>query len=326
MTKMRLAYSLGSLLSIEEILSCAKIASNHNPDSIWIPETWGMEAYSILSSVSQIVKNSQIGSSIINIYSRTPTLIAMGAATIDTLSGKRLILGLGTSSEAIVEEWHGLKFVNPIQRMREYVDIIRLVLSGNQVNYDGKFFHLRNFTLLVNPSRKNIPIYLAAVNEKMINLALEIAEGIIFYLRPIDELKNTIKKMESKKKIDIACQIITCISDDPEKAVVRAKKTLAFYISVGGIYRTFLAKNGFAAETKDIYDEFRRSGLKSNYQLVTKKMLDSLVICGTPQDCIKKLQAFVNAGVTLPIIQFNPVGDVVASFKLLTSTLSGNQP
>jgi len=323
--KMRLGYSLGSLLSVDEIISCTNILSNYNPDSVWLPETWGMEGYSMLSAVSQIAKNSKIGSSIINIYSRTPSLIAMGAATVDMVSNGRFILGLGTSSRPIVQEWHGLEFTSPVQRMREYVDIIRLILSGNKVNYEGRLFHLRNFTLLIKPKRKNIPIYLAAVNEKMVNLSWEIADGVIFYLRPITELKNTIQKMQSKKKIDVACQIITCISNDSEKAIDRAKRTLAFYISVGEIYRKFLAKNGFNNEIRNIYEEFKKSGLKSNYELVTDKMLDSLVICGTPQECIKKLARIVSAGVTLPIIQFNPIGDVITSFKLLTSTMSGDK-
>ena len=286
---MRLAYSLGSLLSVDEIMSCSKILSNYNPDSVWIPETWGMEGYSMLSAVSQITKNSKIGSSIINIYSRTPTLIAMGAATVDLLSNGRFILGLGTSSKPIIQEWHGLEFTNPVQRMHEYVDIIKLSLSGNKVNYNGKLFNLRNFTLLIKPQRTSIPIYLAAVNEKMVELTWNIADGVIFYLRPITELRSTIQKMQSKKKIDVACQIITCISDDSEKAIDRAKRTLAFYISVGEIYRKFLAKNGFNNETRNIYEEFKKSGLKSNHESVTDEMLDSLVICGTPQECVKKL-------------------------------------
>ena len=322
---MRIGYSLGSVLSINEVLKCSKILSKYNPDSVWIPETWGMEGMSILASVSQIIKNSKIGSSIINIYSRTPSLIAMGAATLDTLSNGRLILGLGTSSESIVQEWHGLEFNQPVQRMREYVEIIRLIMSGNQINYDGKLFHLKNFTLLVKPQRKEIPIYLAAINQKMVELTWEIADGVIFYLRPISELQKTIQKMQSKKKIDVSCQFITCMSEDGEKAIDRAKKTLAFYISVGKIYREFLAKNGFAKETREIYDEYKKSGFRTNHKLVSTNMLDSLTICGTPEDCKKKLDKFVKAGVSLPIIQFNPIGEVIKSFKLLVSTLSGSK-
>ena len=322
---MRCGYSLGSLLSINEIIGCSKILSKYNPDSVWIPETWGMEVFSMLSSVSQIVKNSKIGSSIINIYSRTPVLVAMGSITLDTLSNGRFIIGLGTSSEPIVQDWHGLDFKNPVHRMREYVEIIRLTMSGNKVNYDGEIFHLKNFNLLIKPPRKQIPIYLAAVNQKMVELAWEVADGVIFYLRPINELQNTIQKMQSKKKIDVASQFITCVSNDAEKAIDRAKKTLAFYISVGKIYREFLAKNGFGNETKNIYEEFKKSGFASNHKLVTDTMLDSLVICGTPDDCRKRLARFINAGITLPILQFNPIEDVTESFKLLTDTFSGDK-
>ncbi|MEO2199550.1 MAG: LLM class flavin-dependent oxidoreductase, partial [Nitrosopumilus sp.] len=176
---MRIACSLGSLLSVEEVLHCSKSISNSKIDSIWIPETWGMENFSTMSAVASNTESQKIGSSIINIYSRSPSTIAMGAATVDILSKGRLILGLGTSSMPIVEDFHGYKFSNPVQRMKEYVEIIRLALSKKQMNYSGKIFQLNNFTLLIEPKRKSIPIYLAAINEKMVNLTWEIADGVI---------------------------------------------------------------------------------------------------------------------------------------------------
>ena len=125
---MRISYSLGSVLSIEQVLECASILSKYNPDTVWIPETWGMEDFSMLSAISQRIKKSKIGSSIINIYSRSPTVIAMGAATVDTISGGRLILGLGTSSLPIIEEFHGYSFEKPLLRMNEYIQIIDINL------------------------------------------------------------------------------------------------------------------------------------------------------------------------------------------------------
>src|SRR3970282_2807156 len=119
--------------------------------------------------------------------------------------------------------------------MKEYVEIIKLVLSGKQVNYAGKIFNLKNFTLLIKPHREKIPIYLAAVNQKMVDLTWEVSDGVIFYLRPLNEMKKTIQKMQSKRKINVTCQIITCVSKDEEMAINRAKQTLAFYVSVGKI-------------------------------------------------------------------------------------------
>ena len=317
---MRIACSLGSLLSVNEVISCSEILSRTNVDMIWIPETWGMENFSMLSAISSKTTTQKIGSSIINIYSRSPSTIAMGAATIDILSNGRLVLGLGTSSLPIVETFHGYKFENPLQRMKEYVEIIKLTLTGKQVNYNGEIFNLKNFTLLIKPKRNHIPIYLAAVNQKMVNLAWEIGDGVIFYLRPINEMKKTINKMQSARKIDVTCQLITCVSEDSEIAIQRAKKTVAFYISVGKVYRDFLAKNGFKKETENILNEFKKSGFKSIHELITDNMLRSLVISGTADECKKQFKKFIEVGIDLPIIQFNPVGNTLESFKLFKKT------
>ena len=275
----------------------------------------------MLGAVSSETKTQKIGSSIINIYSRSPSTISMGAATTDILSNGRLILGLGTSSVPIIEDFHGEKFETPVQRMREYVEIIRLSLSKKQINYSGKIFNLKNFTLLIEPKRQSIPIYLAAINQKMVNLTWELGDGVIFYLRPIDEMKKTISKMQLERKIDVACQIITCISNNSEEAIQRAKKTLAFYISVGKVYREFLAKNGFENETNNIFEEFKKSGFKSNHELITDSMLNSLCISGSPEEVKVQLEKFRDTGINLPIIQFNPIGNPIESFSLLKKTL-----
>ena len=276
--------------------------------------------WTMLSAISNKTITQKIGSSIINIYSRSPSAIAMGAATVDSLSNGRLVMGLGTSSLPIVETFHGYKFEKPLQRMREYVEIIRLVLSGKQVQYAGEIFDLKNFTLLIKPKRESIPIYLAAVNKKMVELAWEIGDGVIFYLRPISEMKKTISKMQTRKKIDVTCQLITCVSEDSEIAIERAKKTIAFYVSVGKVYREFLAKTGFATETSNIFEEFKKTGFKINHDLVTDSMLRSLAISGTSEECKKQISRFADTGMTQPIFQFNPVGNVLESFKLFKKT------
>ena len=322
MVGMRLSYSLGSLLTIEQALECSKKLDKLKPDTVWIPETWGMENFSMLSLVSKENLTSKIGSSIINIYSRSPSLIAMGAVTVDTISNGRLILGLGTSSQPLVEDFHGSKFEMPVKRMEEYVKIIRLIFAGKIINYSGEFFTLKNFSLLIKPPRNNIPIYLAAVNQKMVELAWNVADGVIFYLRPKNELKSTLTSMQAKKKIDASIQIITCVHPDSEKAINRAKKTLAFYVSVGKIYREFLASNGFENEIKNIFEEYKKTGLKNNSELVPESMVKELCISGTPDECKKQLQGFYETGIDLPIIQFNPIDNVQESFDLVTSTFS----
>lgn len=322
---MRTACSLGSLLSIQEILEYSKRLGTSNVDTIWIPETWGMENFAMLSATSGVTFTPRIGSSIINVYSRSPAAIAMGAVTVDTLSGGRLVLGLGASSTAIVRGLHGMPFEKPLQRVKEYIEIIRLAMSGRKLNYRGEIFALKGFDLLIRPIRDKIPIYLAAVNPKMTNLAWEVADGVIFYLRPVDEMRETIRHMrkDSGRTIDVTCQLITCVSDDETAAIDRARRTISFYVAVGSIYRTFLQRNGFGEQIDAIYDEFKKSGFDKIHELVPDGMVDSLAVAGTPSKCLHKLAEFRRAGLDLPILQFNPVGDTEDSFAIFAETFFG---
>ena len=316
---MRTSCSLGSLLSISDILACAKYLSKTRVDTVWIPETWGMECFSMLAAISNITTQN-LGSSIVNIYSRSPSVIAMAAATVDKLSDGRFVLGLGTSSPPIVQDFHGIKFEQPLLRMQEYVEIIRLILAGGKINYTGNIFKLQNFKLLIKPHRHKIPIYLAAVNHNMINLTWKIADGTILYLRPKDEMRSMIKTQQSKRNIDVTCQIITSVSNDPEIADIRAKKTLAFYIAVGAIYRRFLADNGYNNVCTDIYSQYKESGTRSIHELISDSMLNDLCISGTPTECKEKLSSFRDTGIDMPILQFNPAGDIRESFEMFCST------
>ncbi len=325
MTSIRVGYSLGPLLSMEELLACSKMADEaYNTDSLWVPESWGRESFSTLGAISQLTNRSRLGTSIVNIYSRTPATVAMAATTLDMLSSSRTILGLGASTDAIVENWHGIKFEKPLERMREYVQCLRLMTSGGRVNFNGTFFKVKNFRILHTPLRKTIPIFIGAVNKMMVSLAAELADGVIFYLRPLGELEETISRLKhdtSGRDFEIACSIICAVSDlDPGKARERAAQTLAFYVAVGGYYRRFLSQNGFESESALIAETFAKSGIEDASRCLTEKMLQSLAIFGTRKQCRESLAKFSATGITLPILQFNPVGSTQSSFRELLST------
>jgi len=325
MTAEKIGYSLGPLLSMHEVLACAKMAESHqNVDSLWVPESWGRESFATLGAMSQVTKRVRLGTSIVNIYSRTPATVAMAATTLDMLSHNRTIIGLGASTAAIVEGWHGLKFERPASRMNEFVECLKLMTSGEKVNYNGKFFMVNNFKILHQPQRKQIPIFMAAVNKKMVSLASELADGVLLYLRPLDGLKKTVADLRQSTKgrnFEIACSFICAISSkEPEKARERAAKTLAFYVSVGKYYKKFLSENGFKNEVDQITSEYGKAGADAAAKFVSDKMLDSLAICGSAEECRKSLARFVSAGVTLPIIQLNPVSDSESSFREMLST------
>jgi 5,10-methylenetetrahydromethanopterin reductase len=324
MSVQKLGYSLGPLLSMREIILCAKMADQQeNVDSLWVPESWGRESFATLGAISQVTRKVSLGTSIINIYSRTPAIVAMAATTLDMLSDNRTIIGLGASTAAIVENWHGLKFNRPASRMKEYIECLRLMTRGEKVKYNGEFFQINNFKILHQPQRANIPIFMAAVNKKMVSMASKLADGILLYLRPLEELKKTaieLKQATKGKSFEIACSFICAISNkEPEKARARAATTLAFYIAVGKYYSKFLADNGFKIEVEEITAEYRKAGADSAAKYVSDRMLSSLVICGSSEECRESLSKFLSTGITLPIIQFNPVGNSESSFKEMLS-------
>ena len=321
----KIGFSLGPLLSTDDLLRCAKMADQQqNIDSLWIPESWGRESFSSLGAISQITKNVRLGTSIIGIYSRTPAITAMAATTLDMLSGNRTVLGLGASTPAIVENWHGVHFGMPASRMKEYVELVRLMTQGEKVNYSGKFFKINNFKMLHQPQRKHIPIFMAAVNKKMISIACDLADGILLYLRPFEELNKMVyelKQVTKGKAFEIACSFVCAVSNkDPQKARDRAAMTLAFYVAVGKYYSNFLAENGFKAEVQKIIGEYKKSGAERAAKFVSDKMLSSLAVCGSSEDCRESLSKFLSTGITLPILQFNPLGDSESSFREMLST------
>ena len=323
----KIAYNPGTLLSMEEVLLFAKLADDRkNVDSLWVPESWGREAFASLGALSQITKKVNLGTSIVGVYTRTPAAIAMAATTLDVLSNNRTILGLGVSTPSLVEDWHGTKFERPICRMREYIECLRLMMKGEKVYYSGTFFNVKNFKLSYKPKRQKIPIFVAAVNKHMISLACDLADGILLYLRPMEELRKTVSLIKSRtrkkhKDFEIASVFIGAVSNkEPEKARERAAKTLAFYIAVGKYYNRFLSDNGFQNDVEQITSEYHRNGLDIASKFVSDKMLNSLTVSGNSEQCIRSLGKFLSAGISLPIIQVNPVGNTESSIREMLST------
>jgi 5,10-methylenetetrahydromethanopterin reductase len=323
----KIAYNPGTLLSMEEVLLFAKLADDRkNVDSLWVPESWGREAFASLGALSQITKKVNLGTSIVGVYTRTPAAIAMAATTLDVLSNNRTILGLGVSTPSLVEDWHGAKFERPICRMREYIECLRLMMKGEKVYYSGTFFNVKNFKLSYKPKRQKIPIFVAAVNKHMISLACDLADGILLYLRPMEELRKTVSLIKSRtrkkhKDFEIASVFIGAVSNkEPEKARERAAKTLAFYIAVGKYYNRFLSDNGFQIDVEQITSEYHRNGLDIASKFVSDKMLNSVTVSGNSEQCIRSVEKFLSAGISLPIIQVNPVGNTESSIREMLST------
>src|SRR2546423_4973336 len=167
-------------LSFPEAVELAQRAEALGFDSVWVPEAYGTDAVSMLGALAARTERIQLGTGIVNVFSRTPALLAQTAATLDLISAGRFILGLGTSGHQVVAGWHGMAFEQPLLRMRETIAIVRQVLRRDRLQFEGKIFHLdKGLKLLARPVRETVPIFLATLTPGGLRLTGELADGWI---------------------------------------------------------------------------------------------------------------------------------------------------
>lgn len=297
-----------------EIVALAKRAEELGYESFWLGESWGRDAFSILGHLAARTERIGLATGIVNVFSRSPALIAQTAATLDELSGGRFTLGLGTSGPLLIEQWHGILYQKPLQRTREYIEIIRLVLSGDRVNYEGEIFHLQRFRLPFPPLRNRIPIYVAAFSPRNLELTGELADGWLpIYVHPdhLDAMKAHLaagagKAGRTLKDIEIAPWIIVAVAESDEEleaARTRVRQTLAFYAaSMGTYYRNLFRRYGFTEEVERITTAWATGDRSGAAQSVSDRMLNALTIVGTAGYCRERLAYYRANGVTLPVV------------------------
>ena len=299
------------------VVEKVKIADELGFDSVWLGESWGYELFTSMGDLARATKRIKIGAGIANIYSRTPGLIASTAATLDERSGGRIILGLGPSGANVIEHWHGVKFEKPVKRTREYVEIIRMILRGEKLVYNGEFFHLeRGFKLRFTPLRADLPIYIAAMGPKNVEQAGEIADGVLPVYWPANkwhELREQLDAGAAKAgrpahSAAIAPYLTTILlpenatEQDYMKARLKAAEPLAYYIArMGVFYADMLTRHGFGDDVQAVI-EANKQGMKSAVMAVSPRLLDATVIVGTPQEVVAKLDQWAAAGVDEPLI------------------------
>src|SRR5436189_649144 len=186
-----------------QVVDKVKIADGLGYDSIWLGESWGYELFTSMADLVHATKRIKIGAGIANVYSRSPAVIASTVATLDERSGGRIILGLGPSGANVIEHWHGVPFQKPVQRTREYVEIIRMILRGEPLIYHGEIFNLeRGFKLRFTPLRPDLPIYIAAMGPKNILQSGEIADGVMPIYWPGDKWRELGEQLDEGSRED----------------------------------------------------------------------------------------------------------------------------
>ena len=317
---MRLGLNLGywGAGNDAENLVLAREADRLGYSVVWAAEAYGSDAATVLTWIAAQTEQIDVGSAIFQIPGRTPANTAMTAATLDTLSGGRFRLGLGVSGPQVSEGWHGVRFTKPLQRTREYVDIVRMALARQKVIYDGEFFTLplpdgpgKALTLTVHPVRESIPIYLAAVGPKNLELTGEIADGwlaIFFAPEKADEIMaplvagraSTGRTMEG---FDVVPTIPVVFGDDVSACADPIRFYSALYVGGMGsreknFYNQLASRMGYEQAAIEIQDKYLARDYDGAMAAVPLEFIDRTSLIG-PRDRVRdRLSAYADAGVT----------------------------
>lgn len=299
-------------------LALAREADRLGYSVAWAAEAYGSDAATVLAWVAAQTERIDVGSAIFQIPGRTPANTAMTAATLDTLSGGRFRLGLGVSGPQVSEGWHGVRFDKPLARTREYVAIVKKALARERLTYEGEFFTLplpdgpgKALTLTVHPVRESIPIYVAAVGPKNLELAGEIADGwlAIFYSPEFSgELLASIAAGRAKagkdmSGFDVVPTVPVVIGDDLEACAGPVRAYSALYIGGMGsreknFYNALAVRMGYDEAAAEVQDRYLGKDYAGAAAAVPLDFIDRTSLIG-PRDRIRdRLAAYADSGVT----------------------------
>ncbi len=299
----------------DELSEIAALAEELGYHSIWVPEMWGRDAFSILGLLAASTGKIKLATGVVPVYSRSPAVIAQTVATLDELSGGRIMLGLGASGPAVIENWHGVRFEKPLQRTKEYVEIIRMIINGERVDYEGEIFSLKGFRLQFRPCRSDIPVLIAAIGPKNIRLAGEVADGWIPFMVPRERLREVgtglvegaLSAGRDPADVTVCPYVTTAVSEDAEYARKVVGEHIAYYVGGMGIfYNNTVSRYGFGEEARNIADAWKKGYKSLAVESVSGRMLDSLTVSGTVENGRAALKEYHDAGADLPILVFPP--------------------
>jgi 5,10-methylenetetrahydromethanopterin reductase len=311
----RLAAGVHHGLTPSEIVECAINAENLGYESFWLPEGFLGDQFAVLTACALATKRIFLGTAISSIFVRSAPIVAMATATVDHFSRGRFILGLGTSHKEQVEPEHGLIFSQPVQRLREYVDIVREIIRDGTACYNGKIFNIQQFPLGFLPYRREIPIYISALQPKMIQISSKIAEGIIPTWCTLDSAKNVsvyaaqeAPQTSIPKTIDIAAIMPMAVADSLNIARDRMRGVIASASRLPRYRRRFAETTGFVEEMDAVRQAWENEDSEKACSLIPDALIDMVSVVGTPDQCRERIQEYRAAGINLPIVSPRPHG------------------
>jgi len=301
-------------------------------DTVWVAEAYGFDSPTLMGYLAAKTETINIGSAILNVYSRTPALLAQTAAGLDNVSGGRAILGLGASGPQVIEGWHGMPYSKPLGRTRETIDIVRAALRREKLEYDGKSFQLplpadegtglgKPLKMLTHPERDSVPIYIAALGQKSVEGTAEYADGWLPFLYSPEGASKVwgdalaagrAKRSDDLAPLEIAAGGMVAVGEDVKGLLDFARPLFALYIGGMGargknFYNELACSYGYEKEAKEIQDLYLDGKKKEAEAAVPLELLEQSNLVGPESYVKERIEAFRESGVTN--LQITPASD-----------------
>lgn len=292
--------------SVHDHVDIAKLGDELGFDDAWVTEVMGPDAVTVIAAAACATDRIGFKTGIVSTYTRSPYLAAMTANSLQDLSGGRFALGLGTSTPAIVTNWHGLPWSKPLGTTREFVELFRRMSSGERVKHEG-IYNVRGATL--RPATEPVPMYLGALNEKMLELAGEIADGVILNFPTASYAKQAVEHIErgirkagrDRADVDIVAFMRTALTGDFEAAAQTVRKELITYF-LAPVYQKVFNEDGYAADTEAVTSAWSSGDRAGAVAHISDRAVDDHAVIGDAAQCHAKAQAILDAGVDRAIL------------------------
>lgn len=282
-------------------------------DMVWVAEAYGWDAFTVLTEMACQTERIKLATGIVNVFSRSPALIAQTAASLDRISGGRFVLGLGTSGHQVIGGWHGVPFERGVRRLRETMEVVRTVLRRERLVYHGEIFDLEmGLKLITHPLRDRIPIYLATLTPSGVALAGEVADGwlpVFFSPRHFErEIRPQLEKGAARagrplSELSICVSQPVVITDDVEAGRDAVRAGMALYIGGMGsrgtnFYNDLCARYGYEAEARTIQELYLDGRKRDAAAAVPDAFVDEVALVGPKELIADRLAAWRESGAT----------------------------
>jgi probable F420-dependent oxidoreductase len=272
---------------------------------VWTGEANAADGFTPLAVAALAAPELRLGTAVVPVYTRGPGLLAMQAATMAELAPGRFAMGVGSSSDVIVERWNATAFDEPYKRVRDTVRFLRRALTGEKVDAEFETFTVRGFRL-GRPVEQPPPIFVAALRPGMLRLAGREADGAIVNWLSAEDVRQVVPEVGPGK--EVVARIFVCATEDADRARFVGRMGIAAYLNVA-VYAAFHEWLGRGPLLKDMWDAWKAGDRKAALAAIPDEVVDALIVHGSPEECRRHVQRYVDNGVTVPVLAVLPGGD-----------------